>query len=252
MDEQTHTVGDLARLAGVTVRTLHHYDEIGLLRPSARSHADYRLYDADDASRLTRVLFYRDLGFGLTEIAALLDGDDDPVVHLRAQHRLLSERLGRVRAMVAALEREMEAHMSGTPLTTEQKLEIFGDDWDPAYEAEAEERWGDTDAWAQSKARTAGFTADDWRQVKADTDTLNADLVAALNDGVEPGSERANALAERHLEQIQRFYDADHAMQCQIASLYTEDARFAATYEKLAPGLGAWLRAVIEANAERG
>lgn len=244
-------MGQLARLAGVTVRTLHHYGDVGLLEPSGRSHAGYRLYGADDVDRLTRILYYRDLGFGLDDVAALLDGDTDTVEHLRTQHRLLTERLERVRAMVTSVEREMEAHMSGIRLTPQEQLEVFGEDWDPAYQTEAQERWGDTEAWAQSQQRTASFTKEDWKRVKADSEAFNARLVKAFTQGVEPGSAEGDALAEEHLAALNQFYDADHALQRQVVSLYTDDERFRATYEALAPGLAPWVRQVVQANADK-
>lgn len=252
MDRTDHEylIGDVARLSGTTVRTLHHYESVGLLAPSARTSAGYRLYTRDDLDRLTRVLYYRDLDFDLETIATLLDESDDHVGQLRRQHGLLTDRLARIRVMVAALEKEMSAHMNGNELTAEQKLEIFGADYDPAYEVEAEQRWGDTEAWRQSQERTAAFTEDDWRRVKADTDALNTRLAAAFAAGVTPGSAEADGLAEDHLASMRTFYDADHAMHRQVASLYTDDERYARPYEELAPGLAAWLRAIVDANAE--
>lgn len=251
MQDASYTVGTLARLAGVTVRTLHHYGDVGLLVPSARNAAGYRLYDAADADRLTRILYYRDLGFGLDDVAALLDGDTDTVDHLRTQHRLLTERLARVQELVTAIEREMEAHMSGIRLTPEEQLEIFGETWDPAYQAEAEQRWGDTEAWAQSQARTAQWTKEDWERVKTEGDALNARLAEAFTAGVEPGSDRANELAEQHRAELNRFYDADHELHRGVVGFTTGDERFRAQLEELAPGLADWLRAIVEANADR-
>lgn len=250
MQDASYTVGTLARLAGVTVRTLHHYGDIGLLAPRARSAAGYRLYDAADVDRLTRILYYRDLGFGLDDVAALLDGDTDPADHLRTQHRLLTERLARVQELVTAIEREMEAHMSGIRLTPEEQLEIFGETWDPAYQAEAEERWGDTAAWSQSQERTAQWTREDWERVKTEGDALNARLAEAFTAGVEPGSVRANELAEQHRAELNRFYDADHELHRGVVGFTTGDERFRAQFEELAPGLSDWLRAIVEANAD--
>src|SRR3954453_1525174 len=94
------SVGDTAALAGVTVRTLHHYDRIGLLSPSERTAAGYRPYTPSDLNRLHQVLVYRELGFPLEEIATLLDDPGaDPAEHLRRQHRLLRDRLEPNRAM---------------------------------------------------------------------------------------------------------------------------------------------------------
>src|SRR5919112_4854557 len=172
-------VGEVAALAGVTVRTLHHYDRIGLLSPSGRSSAGYRQYAPADLDRLHQVLLYRELGFSLEDVAALLD-DADPVEHLRRQHRLLLERLDRTQALVAAVEKEMEARAMGMSLTPEEKFEVFGE-FDPEqYEEEVQERWGETDAYAQSKRRTSSYTKEDWVRIKAEGEDLEARFAAAL------------------------------------------------------------------------
>ena len=166
-------VGEVAALAGVTVRTLHHYDRIGLLSPSGRTSAGYRQYAPADLDRLHRVLLYRELGFPLEEVATLLDDPSaDPADHLRRQHRLLRDRLERTTAMVAAVEKEMEARSMGISLTPEERFEVFGEHDPEQYEAEAEERWGDTDAYAQSKRRTAAYTKEDWLRIKAEGEDL--------------------------------------------------------------------------------
>src|SRR5690348_7264097 len=95
-------VGSVSRLTGVTVRTLHHYDRIGLLVPGERSGAGYRLYDRADLDRLTRILCYRELGFGLEQIAELLRDDADPAAHLHRQRVLVRQRIERLQAVAAA------------------------------------------------------------------------------------------------------------------------------------------------------
>src|SRR5947209_5496721 len=167
-------VGEVAALAGVTVRTLHHYDRIGLVSPSYRTAAGYRDYAPSDLDRLHQVLVYRELGFSLEEVATLLDDPDaDPAEHLRRQHRLLRDRLERTSAMVAALEKEMEARQMGISLTPEEKFELFGENYSEDYEREAEERWGDTEAWAQSQRRTAAYTKEDWVRIKEEGEAVD-------------------------------------------------------------------------------
>jgi DNA-binding transcriptional MerR regulator len=125
--EEHLTVGRLAGLAGVTVRTLHHYDEIGLVRPSARTAAGYRAYSAGDVERLREVLAYRRLGFGLREVADLVsDPSTDAVAHLRRLRGLLLEQRDRTDAMVAAIDRELEARAKGMKMTPEEQLEMLG------------------------------------------------------------------------------------------------------------------------------
>ncbi len=248
--DRRYSVGEVAQLAGVTIRTLHHYGEIGVLTPRERTTAGYRRYSAADLDRLARILYYRDLGFSLEAIATLLDAPTDTAEHLRRQHQLLFERLTRVQAMVTAIEGEMEAEMSGIELTAEEKLEIFGDSYDPAYEQEANDRWGDTDTWKQSQQRTKGFSKADWQQVKDDTDAFNAKLVAVFTSDAAPGSMKANAIAEEHLAALHTFYDCGYDMQRNLADMYLADERFTKNYEDLATGLTQWLRDAIHANAE--
>jgi len=121
------SVGHVAELAGVTVRTLHHYDEIGLIHPSARTAAGYRAYSAGDVERLREVLAYRRLGFGLREIADLVDDPaTDAVAHLRRLRGLLLEQRDRAAAMVTAIDRELEARAMGIRTTPEEQLKVFG------------------------------------------------------------------------------------------------------------------------------
>ncbi|MEE3852149.1 MerR family transcriptional regulator [Gordonia sp. LSe1-13] len=251
--EHGYTVGDVARLVGVSVRTLHHYDHVGLVVPSERTPTGYRVYDAGDVERLHQVLTYRELGFSLEQIATLLDDPSvDAWAHLRDQRELLTDRIDRLHRMVAAVEDMMNAKKKGIQLTAEEQAEIFGQDWlGEEYAAEAEDRWGDTDAWRQSQERTARFSKDDWREVKADTDALEARLADALRAGVAAGSPEANALAEEHRASINRFYDCGHEMQVNLAEMYVADPRFTAHYDERAEGLAQYLHDVIVANAEQ-
>lgn len=150
------TVGRTARLVGVSVRTLHHWDEIGLVRPSTRSWAGYRLYDTDDVARIHQVLVYRETGMSLAEIARVLDSPDvDPRAHLARQRELLTDCIAHLTRMLRAVDTMMEETMNETDLTAARRASIFGTDWGEQWREEAEERWGGTDEWAQSEARKA-------------------------------------------------------------------------------------------------
>jgi DNA-binding transcriptional MerR regulator len=246
-------VGEVAALAGVTVRTLHHYDRIGLLSPSGRTAAGYRQYSSADLDRLHQVLLYRELGFPLEEVATLLDDPSaDPEAHLRRQHALLRDRLERTSAMVAAVEKEMEARTMGISLTPEERFEVFGEH-DPArYEAEAEERWGQTDAYKESQRRARGYSKDDWLRIKAEGADLELRFAAALRDGVPADSPQAMNLAEESRQQISRnFYDCPPEMHAGLGRMYVEDERFAAHYEDVAPGLAQYVSTAVQANAAR-
>ena len=252
-DVDTRSVGAVARLAGVTVRTLHHYDEIGLLRPTGRSEAGYRRYGDADLGRLQQILFYRELGFGLDEIGTLVrDGPTDALDHLRHQHGLLLDRIARLERMVTAVEKEMEAFQVGIKLTPQERLEVFGD-FDPdAHAQEAEARWGSTDSYRESARRTSSYTKDDWDRMKVEGAEINDRLVAAMQARRPADGPEAMDAAEAHRQQISRwFYECSPEMHVGLGEMYVADPRFTKTYEDVAPGLATYLRDAIVANAAR-
>ncbi|MEO7059213.1 MAG: MerR family transcriptional regulator [Lapillicoccus sp.] len=250
------TVGQVADDLGVTVRTLHHYDEIGLVRPSERSRAGYRLYTGADLERLQHVVVYRRLSFSLEEIAELLEATGtDLEAHLLRQRATVIDRLSDLHDLVDAIDRALEKERMGMPLTPQEQKELFGGEFaehQEEYAVEAQERWGDTDAWKQSADRTATYTKADWEAIKVDMDAVNAAAVAALQSGAPATSEAAMDAAERARQHIERwFYDTSPQFHRNLGDMYVSDPRFTKTYEDLAPGLAAYLRDAIHANADR-
>lgn len=251
-DDDLLTVGQVAQTFGVTVRTLHHYDEIGLLSPSERSSAGYRLYTGGDLERLATIVTYRRLDLPLDEVAALLRGDGSSVEHLRRQRAAVMDKVEELTGLVDAIDRALEREMNDQPATREELKEIFGDGFKDEYQTEAEERWGDTDKWKQSQERTSRYTKEDWEQVKAETDAVNEQFVAALQAGLPATSTEAMDAAEAARAHMhERFYDIDHEFHRCLGDMYVADPRFTKTYEDLAPGLARYVRDAIHANADR-
>jgi DNA-binding transcriptional MerR regulator len=246
-----YPVGKVAQLAGVTVRTLHHYDEIGLLSPSGRTSAGYRRYDDADLERLQRILFYRELGFPLEEIGAIIDDPtSSPTEHLRRQHELLTGRINRLREMVTAIEFAMEARKVGIQLTPEERFEVFGDFNPDEYAEEVEQRWGDTQAYLESNRRTAQYSKEDWLRNKTENEQWAARFVALMESLAPADSPEAMALAEEHRQLISRwFYECTYEIHTGLADMYTADPRFTAYYENIKPGMAAYLSEAIHANA---
>jgi MerR family transcriptional regulator, thiopeptide resistance regulator len=247
------TVGQVAEQLGVTVRTLHHYDEIGLLVPSERSPAGYRLYTVEDITRMQHVVVYRRLGFPLEEIALLLDEPSaDVSEHLRRQREAVMSRLDEMQDLVTAIDRALEKEMAGNKLTKEEQRELFGDGFSDDYADEAEQRWGQTEAWKQSQGRTSEYTKADWVEVKAEMDSNNAAFVSAMTDGEPATSERAMDAAEQHRLHIHnRFYDLTTEFHRNLGDMYLADPRFTKNYEDIRPGLAQYVRDAIHANADR-
>jgi MerR family transcriptional regulator, thiopeptide resistance regulator len=247
------TVGEVAELAAVSVRTLHHYDDIGLLEPSVRTDGGYRLYSDDDLAALQQVLFFKELGFGLADIARIMhDPTFDRLEALRMQRRMLKEKSAQLAKMVKAVDAALDATEGGVTLDAKDMFESFGD-FDPKeYEKEAEERWGGTDAYAESMRRTKRYTKEDWVEIKAESEAVNTALAALMDEGVPADDPRAMDLAEEHRLQIDhRFYPCSQEMHVGLGQMYVADPRFAKNYDTVRPGLAQYMCDAIAANAAR-
>lgn len=249
-DADALAVGQAAERLGVTVRTLHHWDDIGLARPATRTRTGYRLYTATDLRRLQRIVIYRELGLGLDDIRELLESTaaDIPAA-LHAQRADIGARITRLQALAAGVDRMLQAHEHGVLLTAAQQAEIFGSEWNPDWIAQAHERWGDTTQWAQYVERSATRTPDDWRAATDDMAAVEHDLAAAFDDGVAAGTDRADALAEQHRAAISAYFPVTVDMHVCLGRMYEADPAFAAHYDGIRPGLCGWLRHVIDENA---
>jgi len=247
----SYPIGKVAELAGVTVRTLHHYDEIGLLSPGARTSTGYRRYDDADLERLQQIRFYRELDFSLEEIAAILDDPQaDPMEHLRRQHGLLTERMDRLEKMVHAIEFAMEARKVGINLTPEERFEVFGE-FDPdQYAEEVEERWGDTEPYAESARRVKGYTKADWEKIKEESEAGLRRLGELIDTAASAEGPEAMDFAEEHRQHISRwYYECTLEIHTGLAEMYLADDRFKAFYESVRPGAAQYVHDAIMANA---
>lgn len=249
----SYTVGEVARTAGVSVRTLHHYDELGLVTPSARSESGYRLYSDADLARLQQVLLYRELDFTLDDIArAVNDPGFDRLEALTNQRQLIAEKVDRTRALLALIDKTIQATEGGIQMTKEEMFEVFGD-FNPAdYEDEVKERWGDTDAYAESARRTKRYTKVDWQRYKDESEANGARLIELFDAEVDPTSPEAmDAADEARLLIDKWFYPLTREAHTHLGAMYLADPRFKANYEKVRAGLTEWFVSAINANAAR-
>lgn len=251
--QRRYTVSQVAGLAHVTVRTLHHYDEIGLLAPSERSPSGYRLYREPDLQRLHQILIFRELGFSLEGIQQILDAPAfERGEALRAQRELLKEGIRKTEAVIRAVDAAIDALEGGETVDSEKMFEGFEAFDHAQYEDEARERWGKTDAYKESMKRTKQYTKDDWAKIKAEGEAVEARLAELLEAGRDPGDPDVMDAADAHRLHMDRwFYPVSHAMHLGLGQMYISDPRFTAHYEKRAKGLAAFVAAAIEANARR-
>lgn len=240
----------MARQLGVSVRTLHHWHQSGVAEPSGRTSGGHRTYSTADVARLRRVLLFRDLGVPLRRIPTLIQaGAAERRDELERRRRELALTILHLQSVDQEVEQLLAAEKQGILMPVATQAQIFGDQWDPQWTAQAREKWGDSAQWAEYTERSASRTEDDWRVVASSMEAATAVLVEAKREGVAPGSERANALAEEHREALSEYFHCTHSMHVLIAVRYEKEPGLHEYYEQAEPGLSAWLKQVIDANA---
>ncbi len=246
------TVNQVAQLAGVTLRTLRYYDKIGLLKPHTRTGAGYRIYSQEDVDKLQQVLFFRELDFPLAKIREILNDplfDRQEALRMQAEH--LEKRAARY-LKLSKLARETLRNLEGG--NKMDKKDMFeGFDYDKMleeqkqYEDEVKERWGNTEAYKQSMAKTAKYTKEDWERInKVQMQNLK-DLCGLYNAKVPPDDPRVQEVVDRSRKFISdNFYQCPpEAFSC-LGQMYVTDERFTAYYDQFANGLAAYYNDAIQ------
>jgi len=237
------SIQEIARLAGTTSRTLRHYDDVGLLRPTRIAHNGYRHYDEAALVRLQRILLLRELGLGLPQIAEVL-GQADPrrgeASALETHLALLREEQNRLARQIVSVENTINALRGGEELMAENMFDGFDH---TRHREEVEQRWG-RKAYADSDRWWRGMTdaeRADWQQRVSD---LGRDWIAAAESGVAPASAEAQDIARRHVEWLTGIPGTPAAVPggdvkayvLGLGEMYVADPRFGANYATSAGG----------------
>jgi DNA-binding transcriptional MerR regulator len=253
MSAKKYPVKDVAAQSNVSVRTLHHYDAIGLLSPAARTAAGYRLYSEQETLRLQQIMLGRELGMSLEQIRSMLDdADTDRRTLLLEQRELLVRRMRGTERMVKAVDAALDL-IDGRSSDTETTMEKIFDGFDHSkYEAEAKERWGHTGSYADASRRTKSYSDDDWRNIKSENAAIMDALAELMHAGTAADSQEAMDLAEAHRTHIDRwYYRCAPMMHVGLADMYLADSRFQKNIDRHGEGLHAYLAEAIKANATR-
>lgn len=238
-----YTVHELASLSGVSVRTLHYYDEIGLLPPSYIEKNGYRYYEEKELLKLQQILFFRELDFPLEEIKRMMGQKNFNIIEaLRDHKKLIKLKRERLDNLIQTIDKTIK-RMNSHKIKDDELYDAFKDADVKEYQEEVKQRWGNTDAYKQSMARTSKMT-------KAQMDELKADGKAhtqALADNMHKGIKHPDvqALIKKSHEGVNLFYDCSLEMFRNLGNMYVDDPRFRAYYEKFAPGLAVFVRDAI-------
>lgn len=248
----SYTINKIAQIAGVTLRTLRYYDKIGLLAPSARSVAGYRLYSDEDVEKLQQILFFRELDFSLSRIRQIISNPDfDRRKALTAQVEFLEKRAKRYTMLSELARTTLQNLEGGIKMDNSELFKAF--DYDKMmedqkqYEDEVKERWGDSEAYKISASRTSGYTKKDWEKINAAGEENIRELIACFNEKTaydDPRMIKVCDNARRHISTY--FYPCSLEMFSGLGSMYVADERFTAHYDKFAPGLAAYYNEAIQ------
>lgn len=248
-----YTVKELARLTGLTPRTLRYYDSIGLLCPRRGRENDYRLYGSGEVDRLQQILLYRDMGLPLEEIKNLLDAPGfDREAALREHLTRLRERRREVDALIRAVQNTLRNMEGGTIMIDKDKFEGMKrqaiEENEAAYGKELREKYGD-EAVEEHTARLAGMSAQEWEKTQTDEEGYKAALRRAVETG-DPAGEDAREAVRLHAAWLAHYWPEGKVTpeaHIGMAEMYARDERFAAYYEKVAPGCAAFFERAVKA-----
>lgn len=234
----------------VSVRALHHYDHIGLLKPASTSAAGYRLYTDADLERLQQILFFRELGFPLQEIKAILDSPGfDRKEALVAHRRILLERRHRLDMLVASLDRTIDAMESDEPVENTLLFEGFDRATEERYREEARQRWGG-EVVDESHGRVSQYSKERWDSIQAEYAAIYQGSAGLMDR--DPADPEVQAYVGRHFRAVnEHFYTCSLAVFRGLAGGYVADSRFTAFYEKIRPGLASFLSAAMHVYCDR-
>ena len=238
-----YTVRQVAALTGVTPRTLHHYDSIGLLKPN-RAPNGYRSYDEENLLRLQQILFYRELGLELDRIRSLMGSPDFSVVAaLKAHKRALGRRMERLQRLLETVDQTLEHYQGGKKMSVNELFRDLTPQEQKAYADEAEERW-DPLVVKESNRRYNALSEAEKRAQKEEMNSLYNEW--SLLVGTDPAGPSAQALVERWRRGIEFFWSPDAVSLLGLAQLYNTDPRFKKNYDQFAPGLASFILECVE------
>ena len=237
-------IKEFSELCGVSVRTLHYYDEIGLLKPAFVDEQNgYRFYDEKSLERIQEILFYRELDFSLKSISEILSSPDyDKQKALKEQRKLLILKKQRLERIIDALDDAEKGKIT---------MNAFdNNDFDTArkqYEAEAKERWGKTDAYKEHEQKTADYSKDKWQQVNDGLNAVLAQFADCLQSGQAPDSNEAQALVKELQSYItENYYTCGNDILKGLGQMYVADERFKNNIDKHATGTADFISKAIE------
>lgn len=240
-------INEVAKLTGVTIRTLHYYDGIGLLKPSQITEAGYRLYDENALSMLQQILFFKELDFPLNEIKEIMDNPEFDITEALQYHKeLLIKKRERINKLIKLVEKTLKGE-SNMSFKEFDMTEI--ENAKNKYSKEVKERWGKTDAYLESEKKTSSYNKDQWQKINEESNAL----LKAFADNIDkaPDSKEVQELVNEWKDFITaRFYKCTNEILQGLGQMYVGDERFKKNIDQNGEGTAEFMSEAIAIYCE--
>jgi len=238
------TVKQLSQLAGVTPRTLHHYDAIGLLKPSRVGGNGYRYYGEESLLQLQQILFYRELGIPLEDIKKIMGRRDfDVLGALRSHKEALQKQVRRLNRLINTVDNTINHLKGNNAMSNKAYFEGFSEEEQEKYALEAEQMY-DPETVRESNRKWKAYPAAKKEAVLAESKAIYLDMIAAMPKG--PGSREVQGIVERWRRHMDYFWTPKVDQLLALVDGYNDDPRFKANFDKLAPQLAEFFREAVK------
>lgn len=243
------TVKQLSNLAGVTPRTLHHYDEIGLLKPSRVGDNGYRYYGEESLLRLQQILFYRELDIPLEDIKKIMGRRDYDIEGALHSHKeALQKQVTRLNRLITTVDHTIDYLKGNKQMSNKQLFEAFSEEQQAEYEKEVAQKYDPATVKASTK-KWKEYTAAEKKRIGEEGNEVYRTILAAMPKGA--ASPQAQAGIERWRRHIEYFWIPEDDQLLGLADLYNEDSRFKANFDKIDPRLAEFMREAVKIYVEK-
>lgn len=238
-----YMINEISKLTGVSIRMLHHYDKIGLLVPSKRTDANYRMYSDEDVAKLYQILLFKELEFSLQEIKTILQDENfDKEKALKEQRNLIIKKKNRLEKIIESIDDTIN-NFGGNVMNKKNFKAFDYEDikkHEEKYKEETERKYGKTDAYKESKEKTSKYSKNDWENIMGEAESIYVELSKLMDK--EPSDEQVQLLVEKWRNHItENFYSCTIEIFRGLALMYVADERFTKNIDKYGEGLAQFL-----------
>lgn len=238
-----YMINEISKLTGVSIRMLHHYDKIGLLVPSKRTDANYRMYSDEDVAKLYQILLFKELEFSLQEIKTILQDENfDREKALKEQRNLIIKKKNRLEKIIESIDDTIN-NFGGNVMNKNNFKAFDYEDikkHEEKYKQETERKYGKTDAYKESKEKTSKYSKNDWENIMGEAESIYVELSKLMDK--EPSDEQVQLLVEKWRNHItENFYNCTIEIFRGLALMYVADERFTKNIDKYGEGLAQFL-----------